>query len=325
MQQADVPPPNTTAFGLRVPLPTPVADSTAGLDIHSFAAPSPPGAPAPTRAATVFHTSEHMPFEHNFSRKEPHTGMTGGGLSVTSVPFSGLAPPPGLDLPEPPAATPSSGFERHHITKGPPQMAAEPMGMVGRFLEAEADMATLPSTHFSPPLPHNAETANATINGGNTACRGIEGNSNDNVDHVVAQAKEPLTAADIEDVRPAMGSGVGTAWATSAETLKAALQTAASAGLVMEDPTVESSLATEEETPQEENGPPPAQLLMTTLQLGDEDLTELLRLALEDQPWLRTPVIEALSALKPSRRTDAMAPLHRDSLAASTQLVESSC
>lgn len=88
-------------------------------------------------------------------------------------------------------------------------------------------------------------------------------------------------------------------------TLKAAITAAANAGLQIND-TLDDNCAPapEEETQDEarETGQLPAQLLISTLQLRDDDLARLLRLSLEDRPWLRTPVSEALSSLKPSKK-----------------------
>jgi len=197
--------------------------------------------------------------------------------------------------------------------------------MGGTLLESEVDMAPPPSAHHSPNLSPDADGVRANTNLDLAAARGIMSNGHDAVDDESTPAREPLEAADLDNPRQAMNGGLETEGATSAQTLKAALQTAASAGLVIDDPTAEPSLAAEEGLPQEENRAPPAQLLMSTLQLGDEDLTELLRRSLEDRPGLRTPVAEALSVLKPSGRTPAMAPLYRESLAASTAFVDSSC
>merc|ERR1712079_195990 len=325
MQTADVP--ATTAFGLPVPLPT---ANEVGLDIDSYAAPFPPQVtaafagepypPAPARAAMAFHTAEHMPVEHNHG-EEPQ-----GGMWTATVPLPGLAPPPGLDLTEPPAVSlsglnPQTGMEPDLVSNNNNNNAV--MGVT--LLESEADMAPPPSAHTSATFPPDADGVRADTNLDIADARGIMSNGHDAVDDESTHAREPLAAAELENSRQAMNSGLGTEGATSAQTLKAALQTAASAGLVIHDPTAEPSLAAEEGLPQEENRAPPAQLLMSTLQLGDEDLTELLRRSLEDRPGLRTPVAEALSVLKPSGRTPAMAPLYRESLAASTPLVESSC
>jgi len=326
MQAADVP--ATTAFGLPVPLPTPADD--VGIEIGSYAAPFPPPVtaafteephlPNPARAATAFHVAEPVPVELNYG-DEPHGGMSPPGLP----------PPPGLDLPEPPA-TPASGLNtptnRNLQTEVEPGLAGNNnCAAMGGTLLLEADMASPPSTDPAAPLPPNADGVRANINLDDATARGIFCNGHEAVDDVATYTRESPAAGDLENSRPAInGGGLGNAGAASAQTLKAALQTAASAGLVMDDPTAEPSFAAEEELPQEENRAPPAQLLMSTLQLGDDDLTELLRLSLEDRPWLRTPVAEALSVLKPSRRTPpAMAPLYRESLAASTPLVESSC
>jgi len=51
---------------------------------------------------------------------------------------------------------------------------------------------------------------------------------------------------------------------------------------------------------------PFTQVLMSTLQLNDDDLIKLLRLSVEERPWLRTPVLEALFMQTQSKRNAPM-------------------
>jgi len=43
--------------------------------------------------------------------------------------------------------------------------------------------------------------------------------------------------------------------------------------------------------------PPPAQLLISVMQLGEEEMTQVLRAALQNRPWLRSLVAVAFGML----------------------------
>lgn len=274
-------PPTTTAFGLPVPLPTP-ADEVA-TDIDSYATPFPPPETAsfPGELCPPAGHSIATPLQQAF----PKASITiaehmPDGHNYTLEPHDARSAEsvPLSGLAPPPGLEPLAE-----------PLAEPPTGNLQAGVEA-----ALAGNVICEAATADGVGANITLD--NAAARGIVSNGNDALDDEAGYARDPPAAADLENSRPTMNGGLG-----------------AAAGFAMDDPAAEPSpTAEEEELVQEENRVPPAHLVRNTLQLGDEDLTQLLRLSLEERPWLRKPVTEALSSLKPSRGARPLAPMSQE-------------
>lgn len=278
-----------------------------------------PAAPAAAAAAAAAATAA-------LALASPAATVTAADAEPADVPAPAATPPAPATTPATPAAP--SGAPASAEGPGDPLAAPELPGPAG-------DQAFSASTEVTEDLPANGATDEAG---------GLTGKTRIGRNLFVADGprvnRERATCPVVAPIGAGRSGPPPAAGATGdAQTLKAAIEAAARAGLHLKElracsaqaaarhmqhrgppPDTGSCPATSmvgasaanpsgaDTSPRSTEGapatqgsprPPPAKLLLTTLQLNDEELTRVLRAALKSRPWLCMPVAETLGTLKP--------------------------